>query len=430
MPYSDHHRSLAGSRVRARPGARATQWALVLDARGAADLERGRARARRAHRSHRRPGRRRRPRAPHGARPRRRAGDRPARQQRQLLGPSPQPALAHYPLEALERVYRGQRARAARARAARAAPLRRDGGAIINVTSDAAVEPYEGWGGYGSSKAALEQLSAILAAEQPTVRVYAVDPGDMRTAHAPGGVPRRGHLRPPTARGRACPALLALIEGDLPERPLPGRASWRVRRRSRERARVRAARRALEATEPPEERGRRPRRGQAARRDPVGRRDRAPAFVDLPAILEPGDLLVVNVSATLPAALGARRRTGTRVRVHFVDPRAATDDSWRVVELRSADGSRPRGGHTGERLGARRRRRAAAGRAVCVRRAADARTLRRPEPVRALPRPPRRADPLRPHAPRLAAAPPTRTSTRPPRAAPRCRARAGRSRPS
>ena len=49
------------------------------------------------------------------------------------------------------------------------------------MTSDAAVEPYEGWGGYGSSKAALDQLTAILAAEQPHLHVYAVDPGDMRT---------------------------------------------------------------------------------------------------------------------------------------------------------------------------------------------------------------------------------------------------------
>jgi NAD(P)-dependent dehydrogenase (short-subunit alcohol dehydrogenase family) len=52
---------------------------------------------------------------------------------------------------------------------------------MLNVTSDAGVEPYAGWGGYGSSKAALEQLSAILAAENPAWRVYWVDPGDMRT---------------------------------------------------------------------------------------------------------------------------------------------------------------------------------------------------------------------------------------------------------
>ncbi len=56
-----------------------------------------------------------------------------------------------------------------------------DGATIVNVTSDAAVEPYAGWGGYGSSKAALEQLTAILAAEQTRLHVYAVDPGDMRT---------------------------------------------------------------------------------------------------------------------------------------------------------------------------------------------------------------------------------------------------------
>ena len=59
--------------------------------------------------------------------------------------------------------------------------LRRAGGTIVNVTSDAAVEGYEGWGGYGASKAAFEQLSRVLAAEEPDVRVYWVDPGDMRT---------------------------------------------------------------------------------------------------------------------------------------------------------------------------------------------------------------------------------------------------------
>jgi NAD(P)-dependent dehydrogenase (short-subunit alcohol dehydrogenase family) len=55
------------------------------------------------------------------------------------------------------------------------------GGALVNVTSDAAVEPYEGWGGYGSAKAAVEQASRILAAEEPAVRVWWVDPGDLRT---------------------------------------------------------------------------------------------------------------------------------------------------------------------------------------------------------------------------------------------------------
>ena len=80
--------------------------------------------------------------------------------------------------------------------------LRDARGRILNITSDAAVEPYETWGGYGSSKAALDHATRVLAAEEPTLRVYAVDPGDMRTADAPGRVPRRGHLRPARARDR------------------------------------------------------------------------------------------------------------------------------------------------------------------------------------------------------------------------------------
>jgi NAD(P)-dependent dehydrogenase (short-subunit alcohol dehydrogenase family) len=94
-------------------------------------------------------------------------------------------------------------------------PRLTDGGCIINVTSDAAVEPYEGWGGYGSSKAALEQLSAILAAEQPALRVYAVDPGDMRTQMHQEAFPGEDISdRPPPED--SVPGLLALIEGRLP----------------------------------------------------------------------------------------------------------------------------------------------------------------------------------------------------------------------
>src|SRR5438309_1929315 len=96
-----------------------------------------------------------------------------------VLGPSPQPGLAAYPLEELERVYRVN-VLAPLALAQLVLPRLPDGGAIVNITSDAAREPYPGWGGNGSSKAALEQLSAILAAEQSEIRVYAVDPGDMR----------------------------------------------------------------------------------------------------------------------------------------------------------------------------------------------------------------------------------------------------------
>ena len=85
-----------------------------------------------------------------------------------VLGPSPQPSLAAYPLAELERVYRVN-VLAPLALAQLVLPLLPDAGAVINITSDAAVEPYEGWGGYGSSKAALEQLSAILAADHPDV---------------------------------------------------------------------------------------------------------------------------------------------------------------------------------------------------------------------------------------------------------------------
>lgn len=97
------------------------------------------------------------------------------------LGPSPQPVLANYPIEQLRAVY-DVNVFAPLALVQELLPLLvASAGTVVNVSSDAAVEPYPGWGGYGSSKAALDQISAILAAEQPGVRVYAFDPGDMRT---------------------------------------------------------------------------------------------------------------------------------------------------------------------------------------------------------------------------------------------------------
>jgi NAD(P)-dependent dehydrogenase (short-subunit alcohol dehydrogenase family) len=130
------------------------------------------------------------------------------------LGPSPLPPLAEYPLDALEQVYRVN-ALAPLALAQLALPLIPAGGRIVNVTSDAAVEAYEGWGGYGSSKAALEQLSGVLAAEHPELRVYTVDPGDMRTQMHQDAFPGEDISdRPPPEQ--SVPGLLALIEGDLP----------------------------------------------------------------------------------------------------------------------------------------------------------------------------------------------------------------------
>ncbi|HEY7627094.1 MAG TPA: SDR family oxidoreductase [Ilumatobacteraceae bacterium] len=98
-----------------------------------------------------------------------------------VLGPSPQPRLADYPLPELEHVLQVNVVAPLALVQAVLPDLRRHHGAVINVTSDAAVEGYAGWGGYGSSKAALEQLSNVLAAEEPDVRVYWFDPGDMRT---------------------------------------------------------------------------------------------------------------------------------------------------------------------------------------------------------------------------------------------------------
>ena len=98
-----------------------------------------------------------------------------------VLGPSPQPTLADYPLDVFEQVL-AVNLIAPLAMVQTALPLlRAHGGTVIDITSDAAVEGYAGWGGYGSSKAALEQLSNVLAAEEPQVRVYWFDPGDMRT---------------------------------------------------------------------------------------------------------------------------------------------------------------------------------------------------------------------------------------------------------
>jgi NAD(P)-dependent dehydrogenase (short-subunit alcohol dehydrogenase family) len=131
-----------------------------------------------------------------------------------VLGPSPQPQLADYPVEVLEHVYRVNVV-APLALAQLAIPRLPAGGRIVNVTSDAAVEPYPGWGGYGSSKAALEQLTAILAAEHPSLRIYAVDPGDMRTRMHQDAFPGEdiSDRREPA---EVVPALLALMEGERP----------------------------------------------------------------------------------------------------------------------------------------------------------------------------------------------------------------------
>jgi len=130
------------------------------------------------------------------------------------LGPSPQPYLLEYPLDVLERVYRTNVI----------APLAliqtlqhqlKTGACVINITSDAGVEAYEGWGGYGSSKAALEQLSHILAAENTNWRVYWVDPGDMRTQMHQEAFPGEDISDRPLPE-ISVPGLLTLITGAHP----------------------------------------------------------------------------------------------------------------------------------------------------------------------------------------------------------------------
>src|SRR3954452_1284237 len=98
------------------------------------------------------------------------------------LGPSPLPPLAELPLPAFERVLSVNAVAPLGLVQLLLPALRRAGGRVLQMSSDAAVEAYPGWGGYGASKAALDQLSAVLAAEEPELRVYALDPGDMRTA--------------------------------------------------------------------------------------------------------------------------------------------------------------------------------------------------------------------------------------------------------
>jgi NAD(P)-dependent dehydrogenase (short-subunit alcohol dehydrogenase family) len=131
-----------------------------------------------------------------------------------VLGPSPLPALADFPLDELRRVYEIN-VTAPLALVQVALPRLADGARIVNITSDAAVEAYEGWGGYGSSKAALEQLTAVLAAEHPELRVYTVDPGDMRTQMHQEAFPGEDISdRPPPEE--SVPGLLELIGGQLP----------------------------------------------------------------------------------------------------------------------------------------------------------------------------------------------------------------------
>ena len=131
-----------------------------------------------------------------------------------ILGPSPQPPLLEYPLKTLEEVYRVN-VLAPLGLIQAVNDVLKPGARIINVTSDAAREAYPGWGGYGSSKAALEQFSNILAAENPSLRVYRLDPGDMRTRMHQEAFPDEDISDRPLPE-EVVPGFLALLEGDYP----------------------------------------------------------------------------------------------------------------------------------------------------------------------------------------------------------------------
>lgn len=131
-----------------------------------------------------------------------------------MLGPSPQPQLLEYPLEALVEVFLANVL----------APLAviqelqdelKPAARIVNVTSDAGVTAYPGWGGYGASKAALEQLSSVLAVENADLRVYWVDPGDMRTDMHQAAYPGEDISDRPLPESKV-PGFIAILDGDLP----------------------------------------------------------------------------------------------------------------------------------------------------------------------------------------------------------------------
>jgi NAD(P)-dependent dehydrogenase (short-subunit alcohol dehydrogenase family) len=138
-----------------------------------------------------------------------------------VLGPSPQPPLAEYPLDVLRALYEVNVVAPLALVQAVLPGLRTRGGTVVTVTSDAAVEPYEGWGGYGSAKAAVEQASRILAAEEPAVRVWWVDPGDLRTRMHQEAFPGED-ISDRALPETVVPAFLRLVTA----RPASGRITW------------------------------------------------------------------------------------------------------------------------------------------------------------------------------------------------------------
>jgi NAD(P)-dependent dehydrogenase (short-subunit alcohol dehydrogenase family) len=128
------------------------------------------------------------------------------------LGTAPLPELADYPLADLRRVYETNVVAPLALVQLLLPALQARRGTVVNVSSDAAIEAYEGWGGYGSSKAALDQISRVLAVERPQIRIYEFDPGDMRTQMHQNAFPGEDISDRPEPES-VVPALLRLLEG-------------------------------------------------------------------------------------------------------------------------------------------------------------------------------------------------------------------------
>jgi NAD(P)-dependent dehydrogenase (short-subunit alcohol dehydrogenase family) len=131
------------------------------------------------------------------------------------LGASPRPRLADLDPSTYARTFEVNAVAPVALAGLLLPQLRERGGRIVSVTSDASVEAYEAWGGYGSAKAALDHAMRVLAAEEPLVRVYAVDPGDLRTAMHQAAFPGEDISDRPEPAS-VVPHLLTLVAGDVP----------------------------------------------------------------------------------------------------------------------------------------------------------------------------------------------------------------------
>jgi len=131
------------------------------------------------------------------------------------LGQTPLPALADYRIDELRATVETNTIAPLRLVQLALPALRAATGRVLTISSDAAVEGYPGWGGYGASKAALDQLARVLGAEEPDLRVYAVDPGDMRTQMQADAFPGED-ISDRAEPESVVPALRRLIGGDLP----------------------------------------------------------------------------------------------------------------------------------------------------------------------------------------------------------------------